>query len=114
MPIPAAPTVARSPPCSAGSWSTKLTSTGPGTCWPKLRTTAIPEHLTDDRLLGGRVRLQQPASGFRAAIDPVLLAAAVPAGEGDIVLDVGCGTGAAALCLATRVEAAHVTGIEAD
>jgi tRNA1(Val) A37 N6-methylase TrmN6 len=60
------------------------------------------------------VRLQQPASGFRASIDPVLLAATVPAAEGDTVLDVGCGTGAAALCLATRVEAAHVTGIEAD
>ncbi len=83
-------------------------------CWPKQRTTAIPEHLTDDRLLGGRVRLQQPASGFRASIDAVLLAAAVPAGEGDSVLDVGCGVGAAALCLAARVEGAQITGIEAD
>jgi tRNA1(Val) A37 N6-methylase TrmN6 len=75
---------------------------------------AIPEDLTDDRLLGGRVRLQQPASGFRASIDAVLLAAAVPAREGDSVLDVGSGAGAAALCLATRVEGAQVTGIEAD
>ena len=33
----------------------------------------------DDRLLDGRVRLRQPAQGYRAAIDPVLLAAASPA-----------------------------------
>jgi tRNA1(Val) A37 N6-methylase TrmN6 len=74
----------------------------------------MSEDLTDDRLLGGRVCLQQPASGFRASIDAVLLAAAVPAGAGDSVLDVGSGTGAAALCLAARVEGAQVTGIEAD
>lgn len=60
------------------------------------------------------MRLQQPAEGFRASIDAVLLAAAVPACDGDNVLDVGSGTGAAALCLATRVEGAQVTGIEAD
>src|SRR5512143_2367110 len=34
---------------------------------------------TLDRLLGGRVVLRQPAAGYRVAIDPVLLAAAVPA-----------------------------------
>jgi len=33
--------------------------------------------LTDDRLLDGRVRLHQPARGYRVAIDPVLLAAFV-------------------------------------
>ena len=32
---------------------------------------------TADTLLGGRVRFAQPASGYRAAIDPVLLAAAI-------------------------------------
>ncbi|MCH7793827.1 MAG: methyltransferase, partial [Proteobacteria bacterium] len=30
-------------------------------------------------MLGGRVRLSQPVEGYRAAIDPVFLAAAVPA-----------------------------------
>jgi tRNA1(Val) A37 N6-methylase TrmN6 len=74
----------------------------------------MPENLTDDRLLGGRVHLRQPASGFRVSIDAVLLAAAVPAREGDSVLDVGSGTGSAALCLAARVEGAQVTGIEAE
>lgn len=74
----------------------------------------MADEITEDRLLGGRVRLRQPGSGFRAAIDPVLLAAAVPARDGESVLDVGSGTGAAALCLAARVGNATVTGIEAD
>ena len=74
----------------------------------------MAEPLTDDRLLDGRVHLRQPAEGFRASIDAVLLAAAVPAAESETVLDVGCGTGAAALCLAARVEGVQVTGIESD
>ncbi|MEX0814128.1 MAG: methyltransferase [Dongiaceae bacterium] len=67
---------------------------------------------TLDTLLDGRVRLMQPEAGYRAAIDPVFLAAAVPAGPGDLVLDVGVGVGAAALCLAWRVSGCHVRGIE--
>jgi tRNA1(Val) A37 N6-methylase TrmN6 len=69
---------------------------------------------SEDTLLGGRVRLRQPREGYRAAIDPVLLAAAVPASAIDHVLDIGCGVGAAALCLAMRVEGCRVTGIEAQ
>ena len=68
---------------------------------------------TDDRLLGGRVRLRQPQAGYRAAIDPVFLAAAVPACASDHVLDLGTGAGAAALCLAVRTGCA-VTGLEID
>jgi len=74
--------------------------------------TAGPPALTQDALLGGRVRLLQPASGYRVAIDPVLLAAAVPAAAGETALDVGCGTGAAALCLAVRVPGLRVVGVE--
>jgi len=68
--------------------------------------------VSDDALLGGRVKLLQPTEGYRVAIDPVLLAAAVPATAGDSVLDLGCGVGAAALCLAARVPGCRVTGIE--
>jgi tRNA1(Val) A37 N6-methylase TrmN6 len=71
----------------------------------------VIEALTEDRLLGGRVRLSQPAQGYRVAIDPVLLAAAVPAAPGERVLDAGAGSGAAALCLALRVPC-QVMGIE--
>ncbi len=68
----------------------------------------------EDRLLGGRVRLTQPERGYRVAIDPVLLAASVAASPGDHVLDAGCGTAAAALCLAARVPGVAITGVECD
>ncbi len=51
--------------------------------------------VAEDALLGGRGRLVQPAEGYRAAIDPVFLAAAVPAAAGEAVLDAGAGAGAA-------------------
>jgi tRNA1(Val) A37 N6-methylase TrmN6 len=71
-----------------------------------------PSAYTEDRLLGGRVRLRQPEEGYRVAIDPVFLAAAVAAEPRQVVLDVGCGTGAAMLCLAARVPEVRVVGLE--
>jgi tRNA1(Val) A37 N6-methylase TrmN6 len=67
---------------------------------------------TEDALLSGRIRLRQRADGARAAIDPVFLAAAVRAGPGELVLDVGCGSGAASLCLAARVPQCRIVGLE--
>lgn len=91
----------------------------PGPAWTRPASngrrgsvTAAVETL--DKLLGGRVALVQRGEGYRAAIDPVLLAAAVAARPGDTVLDFGCGTGAAALCLAARVQGCRIVGIEAD
>jgi len=72
------------------------------------------EAATRDALLGGRVMLAQPARGYRAATDPVFLAAACPARPGERVLDLGCGVGAAALCLAARVPALTLHGLERD
>ena len=72
----------------------------------------VESDLTDDAFLGGRLHLWQPANGYRAATDPVLLAAACPAESGQSVLDLGCGVGAAALCLAARVPGLALTGIE--
>ncbi len=71
-----------------------------------------PDGITKDALLGGRVKFYQPAKGYRAAIDPVFLAAAVPANAGESVLDAGAGAGAAALCLAARVPEITVTALE--
>ncbi len=70
--------------------------------------------MTDDHLLGGRIRLAQPERGYRAAIDPVLLAASIQAGAEERILDAGCGTGAAALCLAARLPGCRLTGVELD
>ena len=58
------------------------------------------------------MRFSQPAHGYRVAIDPVLLAAAVPASAGERVLDAGAGTGAASLCLAARVPDCRIVGLE--
>ena len=68
--------------------------------------------LTDDAFLCGRLRLWQPKEGYRAATDPVLLAAACPAIAGQSVLDLGCGAGAAGLCLAARVPGLSLAGLE--
>lgn len=67
---------------------------------------------TEDGFLGGRIVARQPRGGFRSGIDSVMLAAAVPACTGDDVLELGCGVGIAALCLAARVPDCLVTGIE--
>ncbi len=74
--------------------------------------TGLNMSTSDDRLLDGRVIVRQPLDGYRAAIDPVLLAAAVRAKAGENVLDAGCGTGAAMFCLAARVPGLTLTGLE--
>lgn len=68
--------------------------------------------LSDDKFLCGRLRLLQPLRGYRAATDAVLLAAACPAEPGQSVLDLGCGAGAAALCLGARVPGLRLAGLE--
>lgn len=70
--------------------------------------------LTEDAILGGRVKLLQPREGFRAALDPVLLAAFIPARKGEAVLELGCGTGAAFLCLNARIPGLAVTAVDRD
>ena len=72
----------------------------------------IPPSLTDDGFLGGRLRILQPEKGFRAGIDSVFLAAAVPCQPGESVFEAGIGPGVAALCLLARNPQVQVTGIE--
>lgn len=68
--------------------------------------------LTRDAFLGGRVEVWQPASGYRAGVDPVLLAASVQAVAGQSVLELGCGVGVASLCLGARVPGLALSGVE--
>lgn len=70
------------------------------------------DDLTRDDFLGGAVRLLQPKTGYRAGADPVLLAASVPAVSGETVLELGCGGGAALVCLGVRVPGIAATGVE--
>lgn len=80
----------------------------------RLRAAANEAEMREDRLLGGRVRLVQPCGGLRATTDSVMLAAAVPAREGQRILDVGCGSGVIALCVAARVPHLDLHGLESE
>ncbi len=71
-----------------------------------------PDELSNDGFLGGRLKVLQPKTGYRAATDPVLLAAAVPARGGESVLELGCGVGVASLCLGMRVPGLRGQGVE--
>ncbi|MEJ5154913.1 N-6 DNA methylase [Gluconobacter wancherniae] len=68
----------------------------------------------DGTLLGGRLRYRQFSAGYRTGLEPVLMAAAVPALTGESVLEAGCGAGAALLCLSHRIEDLKGIGLEHD
>jgi tRNA1(Val) A37 N6-methylase TrmN6 len=71
---------------------------------------------SEDAFLGGALKITQPAAGYRAGLDAVLLAAAAPltGGSAQQVLDVGAGVGVVGLAVARRVAEASVTMIEKD
>ena len=70
--------------------------------------------VTEDVFLGGQLRVRQPARGYRAGLDAVLLAATVPATTTGRILDVGAGVGTVGLCVAARLPATHVTLVERE
>ena len=70
--------------------------------------------VTDDYLFDGNIHLRQPKIGYRVSIDTILLAAAVPAKNNEMILDLGSGTGASAICLHYRVRNCRVVGLEND
>ena len=74
--------------------------------------TKSSQNPTLDLFLGGKLRILQPRSGYRAGIDPVLLAASLSVTAGERVLELGCGVGVASLCLMRRVRGVDVSGIE--
>ena len=65
-----------------------------------------------ETFLGGRVRIEQPQSGFRSGLDAVMLAAAIAARPGETALELGAGAGTAGLCLAARVPHVAIAGVE--
>jgi len=70
--------------------------------------------IVENALLGGRVRLRQPARGYRAGMDAALLAAAAGAEAGERVIEAGCGAGAVLMQMAARAPGAALTGVERD
>jgi tRNA1(Val) A37 N6-methylase TrmN6 len=70
------------------------------------------ENTTVDGFLDGRLRILQPQVGYRAATDPVYLAAAVSARSGQSALELGCGVGVASLCLGWRVPGTVLHAVE--
>lgn len=69
---------------------------------------------TVDVFLGGRLAIEQPAKGFRAGLDAVLLAASIECESAAPVrfLDAGTGVGTAGLCLAARLPSAEGVLVE--
>lgn len=76
----------------------------------------MTDQTTTDVFLGGALRITQPAKGYRAGMDALLVAAAIPvrAQESPCVLDVGAGVGTVGLALASRHASANVTLAEID
>jgi tRNA1(Val) A37 N6-methylase TrmN6 len=70
--------------------------------------------ITEDAFLGGKVRLRQPATGYRAGVDAILLAAAVEAESGARLMEAGCGAGAATLATAHMLSDVKIVAIERD
>lgn len=83
-------------------------ASSPTTAWDPMDEVT----LSRDAFLGGRLQIWQPRRGYRAGVDPVLLAASIPARAGQTVLELGCGVGVASLSLSVRVAGLSLTGIE--
>jgi tRNA1Val (adenine37-N6)-methyltransferase len=74
----------------------------------------LQEATTRDGFLGGAVTIIQPAKGYRAGMDAVLLAASLSARDGDHLAEAGCGAGAALLCAAHRLASCRFAGFERE
>ena len=70
--------------------------------------------VTHDKFLDGAVTIIQPARGYRAGMDAVLLAASLVAKPGESLAEAGSGAGAALLCAAHRLEQCTFTGFERE
>lgn len=73
-----------------------------------------PMDAIQSRYLGGKLNLWQAAKGYRAAVDPALLAASLKLRPGAMAVEFGCGPGAALLSAAYLNQEVSFLGIEAD
>jgi len=70
--------------------------------------------VTNDSLLGGRLRLRQLGHGHRAGTDALLLASLTPPETSGLILDIGAGSGAVGLVAAMLAPQARVGLVEID
>jgi tRNA1(Val) A37 N6-methylase TrmN6 len=75
-----------------------------------MRTTESSE--TCDAILGGRIRVIQPRSGYRFSVDSILLARFVSMRPRDRVLELGAGTGVIALAIAALCQPREIVALE--
>ena len=73
-----------------------------------------PPAVTRDGFLNGAVTVLQPANGYRAGTDAVLLAASLSLERGQSIAEAGAGAGVALFCAAHRLAPASFTGFERE
>ncbi len=81
---------------------------------PTASLPASPADAVRDKFLNGAVTVVQPAKGYRAGMDAVLLAASLSSAPDDRIAEAGSGAGAALLCAAHRLGGCAFTGFERD
>ncbi|MEI8257019.1 MAG: methyltransferase [Deltaproteobacteria bacterium] len=72
---------------------------------------AVP--VTHDTLFAGVVRFTQPADGYRAPVDGLLLAA-FAGGAIRLAVDLGAGAGMVSLAMLHRTQTPHIIAVESD
>jgi tRNA1(Val) A37 N6-methylase TrmN6 len=70
--------------------------------------------VTRDGFLNGAVTVLQPAYGYRAGLDAVMLAASLTTERGQSLAEAGAGAGVALFCAAHRLPSASFTGFERE
>jgi tRNA1Val (adenine37-N6)-methyltransferase len=74
----------------------------------------VSDAFSEGTLLGGRLIYRQKRQGYRTGIEPILLAACIPAQAGDRVVEAGTGAGPGLLALHARVPGTLGLGVERD
>lgn len=73
---------------------------------------SINKEVEEVYYLNKNIIVKDYVKGYRSGTDTILLASLVKAQEKQLILDVGCGIGVAALCLGYRIKNTTVYGIE--